>query len=213
MLNFILQPLAQFIINAVESLGLFGVFLAMMLQSACIPLPSEIILPFTGFLASQNVFNFWPAVFTAVFGGLVGSSLAFWLGYFKGEDFVRQLIKKYGKYLLIFEYELDDAQKWFRQFGQIITFISRILPVVRTFIALPAGMSGMSFWKFIVFVFAGDLLWSTILIYFGRVFGSNWSLLKVYFEKFDILLVFIGIFGVVWYINHKLKKNHRHLDQ
>ncbi|HUV46594.1 MAG TPA: DedA family protein [Candidatus Bathyarchaeia archaeon] len=213
MLNFILQPLAQLVINIVDSLGLAGVFLGMMLQSACIPLPSEIILPFAGFLVSQGIFDFWPTILMALLGGFVGSSIAFSLGYFKGETFIRQLIKKYGKYILVFEYELNDAQKWFRQYGQMITFISRILPVVRTFIALPAGMSGMSFIKFIVFVLAGDFLWSLLLVYFGLVLGNNWVDLKVYFEKFDLLLLFFGVAAVVWYINHKLKKNHRHLDQ
>lgn len=206
MLNFILQPLAEFIIYIISVLGYTGLFIAMTLQSACIPLPSEIILPFSGFLVSQGIFDFWLTVLTATIGSLAGSILAFSLGFFKGEIFVRSLIKKYGKYILVFEYELDDAEKWFRKYGEIITFVSRLLPVVRTFIALPAGISKMNFTKFCFFVVSGDFLWSMFLIYIGKLFGRNWDILGNYFHKFDFIIVILGMAAFLWYIQHKIKR-------
>ena len=206
MLNFILQPLAEFIIYIISVLGYTGLFIAMTLQSACIPLPSEIILPFSGFLVSQGIFDFWLTVLTAAIGSLAGSILAFSLGFFKGEVFVRSLIKKYGKYILVFEYELDDAEKWFRKYGEIITFVSRLLPVVRTFIALPAGISKMNFTKFCFFVVSGDFLWSMFLIYIGKLFGRNWDILGNYFHKFDFIIVILGMAAFLWYIQHKIKR-------
>lgn len=206
MLNFILQPLAEFIIYIISVLGYTGLFIAMTLQSACIPLPSEIILPFSGFLVSQGVFDFWLTVLTATIGSLTGSILAFSLGFFKGEVFVRSLIKKYGKYILVFEYELDDAERWFRKYGEIITFVSRLLPVIRTFIALPAGISKMNFTKFCLFVVSGDFLWSMFLVYIGKVFGGNWDILGNYFHKFDFIIVILGMAAFLWYIQHKMKR-------
>lgn len=213
MLDFILKPLADFVIWAVTTFNYVGIFVAMLVQSACIPIPSEVILPFSGFMVSQGYLNYWSTVLTAVLGCAAGSSLAFSVGYFKGEQFVRTLIRKYGKFLLIFEYELDEAEHWFRQYGQILTFVSRLLPVVRTFIALPAGISKMSYKKFIFFVIAGDLLWSALLIYIGRVFGQNWNKLGDIFHKFDLLIFLLGVTAVVWYIQHKLKKHRRHLSK
>ncbi len=181
--------------------------MAMAFQSACIPIPSEVILPFSGFMVSQGFFKFWLTVIAALLGCFLGATLAYSLGYFKGEGFVRRLIKKYGKYLLIFEYELDEAQETFQKYGEIIIFVSRLLPVVRTFIALPAGIAKMSYKKFIFFVLLGDFLWSSLLIYLGKVLGSNWSTLGNLFHKFDLVIVILGIGVVIWYVQHKLKKH------
>jgi len=213
MLDFLLQPLADFIIYFISSFSYAGIFIAMTLQSACIPIPSEIILPFSGFFVSQGIFDFWPAVLAAVLGGLAGSGLTFSLGYFKGEGFVRNLIKKFGKFILVFEYELDEAEEWFRKYGEIITFVSRILPVVRTFIALPAGISRMSFSKFFVFVAAGDFLWSALLIYLGSVLVNNWAQLNHYFHQFDLIIILAGLAVGVCYIKHKLTKHRKRKKQ
>lgn len=213
MLDFILKPLSDFVIWAVTTFNYAGIFTAMLIQSACIPIPSEVVLPFSGFMVSQEYLNYWPTVLVAVLGCAAGSTLAFSLGYFKGEGFVRTLIRKYGKFLLIFEYELDEAEEWFQRWGQILTFASRMLPVVRTFIALPAGISKMSYKKFILFVILGDFVWSAVLIYVGNVLGQNWDQLGNIFHKFDVLIVILGAAAVVWYVQHKLKKHHRHLKK
>lgn len=206
MLDFIIQPLADFIIFLVNKFSYGGIIIAMAIESCSIPLPSEIIMPFAGFLVSQGVFDFWLTGLAGGFGCLVGSILAYGLGYYGGETVVRNFIKKYGKYVLVFEYELDEAEEWFRKHGEMIAFTSRLLPVVRTFISLPAGISKMNFKKFCFYTFIGSFIWSVALTYIGKVLGENWNILGSYFHKFDLLIVLLSLGALAWYINHKLKK-------
>jgi len=179
----------------------------MALESACIPLPSEIIMPFSGFLISQQLLHFWLTNFIASLGCLFGSVIAYTLGYYGGENVVREIIKKYGKYLLVFEYDFDEAQEWFKKHGDIIAFSSRLLPVIRTFISLPAGIAKMNFKKFVFYTFVGSFIWSTVLSWLGVKLGENWHTLGNYFHKFDIFIVIIGFVLIFLYIKHKLKKH------
>lgn len=207
MIDFILQPLADFIFYLVNKFGYWGIVSAMAIESACIPLPSEIIMPFSGFMVYKGIFDFW---FTALAGGIgctLGSVLAYGAGYFGGENFVRKFIKKYGKFFLVFEYELDEAEQWFRKYGELIAFSSRLMPVVRTFISLPAGISKMNFKRFCLYTFVGSFIWSTVLTYIGRELGENWQIISTYFHKFDLFFVSAGLGVVIWYIHHKIKKN------
>ena len=204
--NIVLELLASFIIWLISTLGYPGIVLAMAIESACIPLPSEVIMPFSGFLVSSGRFNFWLVSLAGGFGCLFGSWAAYGLGFFGGEKIVRKVIKKYGKYVLVFEYELDEAEDWFRKYGATIAFTSRLLPVVRTFISLPAGIAKMDFKVFSIYTLVGSLIWSAILAYLGKVMGENWDTLGSYFHKFDFLIVALGIIAVVWYIRHKVKK-------
>lgn len=209
MIDFIIRPLANFIIWLINSLGYMGIVLAMAIESACIPLPSEIIMPFSGFMVSRGFFDFWLVSLSGALGCLLGSILAFFVGGYGGENLVRTLIKRYGKYFLVFEYELDEAEQWFRKHGEAIAFTSRLLPVIRTFISLPAGIAKMDFKKFCLYTFLGSFIWSAVLAYVGKILGENWNSLAGYFHKFDLLiaLAFLGL--VVWYIRHKIEKNRK----
>jgi len=160
----IISILASIVIYIISNLGYAGIVLAMAIESACIPLPSEIIMPFSGFLVHEGVFNFWLVSLAGGFGCLVGSMIAYYIGHWKGEEWVRLLIRKYGKYILVFEYELDEAIHWFKKYGSAIAFTSRLLPVVRTFISLPAGISGMDVKKFAFYTFVGSFTWSALPI-------------------------------------------------
>ncbi|MFC1627429.1 DedA family protein, partial [Patescibacteria group bacterium] len=137
----------------------------------------------------------------------LGSLASYALGYYGGEKVVRSAIKKYGKYLLIYEYELDHSIEWFQKKGQLITFTARLLPVVRTFISLPAGISKMDVKKFAFFAFVGTFIWTLPLAYVGKVLGDNWNTLGKYFHKFDIAIVALFFLAGIWYIWHKLKKH------
>lgn len=172
----------------------------MTLESALIPIPSEVTMTFSGFLATTGVFNFWIVVFVGTMANLIGSLLAYWLGYL-GESKVR----KYGKYIFLREKELDHAEKLFNKYGEIITFASRMLPAIRTYISLPAGIAKMDLKKFILYTTAGSFLWSLILTYLGVVLGQNWHSLSAYFHKFDILIILaIGCFVITYlYKRHK----------
>ena len=201
MIATIIAWLSSLVINTISTAGYFGVFILMALESACIPIPSEVILPFSGFLVWEGRFVLWQVVLWGALGNLFGSIVAYAVGYFGG----RRAIEKYGKYILISGHDLDLADNWFKKYGQATVFFSRLLPVVRTFISLPAGIARMDFKKFCFYTFAGCLPWSWLLAYFGVVMGENWEGLKVYFHKFDLIIGVIIILGIVWWVRRHLR--------
>jgi len=208
MIDTLIQFLGGIAMSIINRLGYFGVGLAMAIESCNIPLPSEIIMPFSGYLVSTGQFTFIGAVLASSIGGTVGSVISYALGYYGGEKFVRKFIKKYGKYVLVFEYELDHSMKWFKNHGQLVTFTARLLPVIRTFISLPAGMSRMDVKKFTFFAFLGTFIWGLPLTYLGKTLGDNWNTLGKYFHKFDLAIADLFVLTAVWYVYHKLKKHH-----
>ena len=212
MIEALIHFLSNIVITIIDSLGYFGIGLAMAIESANIPLPSEIIMPFSGFLVSTGRFTFLGTVLAGSIGGTIGSTISYALGFYGGEKIIRRLIKKYGKYLLIFEYELDEAIHWFSKHGQLVTFTARLLPVIRTFISLPAGISKMNFKKFAFFAFLGTFIWGIPLTYLGKILGDNWNTLGKYFHKFDLAIIIVSLTIVIWYVIHKLKK-HRAYHQ
>jgi membrane protein DedA with SNARE-associated domain len=206
MLEQIISFLTSLIISFISKTGYFGVFLLMAAESALIPIPSEVTMPFAGYLATAGRFNIWLVILIGALANLFGSILAYWLGYWGEETVVRNLIKKYGKYLLITEHEYDRSEKWFRKYGEKITFFSRILPIVRTFISLPAGVAKMNFWRFSVLTFLGSLIWTAFLAYIGFTLGKNWHSISGYYRKFEYLIIFAILALAVYYIVHKLQK-------
>ena len=198
----------EILTRLIESYGLIAVFVLMTAESALIPIPSEITMPFAGFMAGRGVMNFWALVTVGAFANLIGSLLAYWLGYKKGEEWTRVAIRRWGKWFLIKEKEFDRAKKWFHDYGQWVAFGSRLLPVVRTFISLPAGISRMSLPLFAVFTFIGSFIWSAFLAYLGLILGQNWLAIEPYFRRFQFLIVGFGVLAVFLYIRAHLK--HRH---
>jgi len=206
MINDIITLLTSIIISLISSTGYIGIFILMAAESALIPIPSEITMTFAGYLASVNRFNIYLVIFIGAFANLFGSWLAYWLGRWGQETVVRKIIRKYGKYMLITENEYDRSERWFRKYGEKITFFSRILPVIRTFISLPAGIAAMNFWRFTVFTFIGSLIWSAFLTYIGFVLGKNWNSLHPYYQKFEYVIVFGIVILVAYYLIHKILK-------
>jgi len=202
----IIHLITNYLLSFIESSGLFAVFVLMTAESALIPIPSEVTMPFAGFLAGRGLMNFWLAVTTGAFANLVGSLLAYALGAYKGEEWVRTFIKKWGKYLLIKESEFDRAKKWFLDYGQWVAFGSRLLPVVRTFISLPAGIAKMNLPLFSFFTFIGSFIWSAFLAYLGLKLGQNWQAIEPYFRKFQFFIIGLFILGVFWYIRMHFKR-------
>ncbi|OGH42454.1 MAG: hypothetical protein A3H79_01805 [Candidatus Levybacteria bacterium RIFCSPLOWO2_02_FULL_36_8b] len=200
-----IELLSGFIIQLIQSSGYFGVFLLMTLESALIPIPSEVTMPFAGYLVTTGKFSFTTVVLIGAFGNLVGSWIGYAVGYFLEETIIVTLIKKYGKFILVSVDEYNHSLKWFNKYGDKIAFYSRILPAVRTFISLPAGLAAMNFWKFSIYTFLGSLIWSAILTYVGVYLGSKWDTIGGYFHKFDLILAVLLILGILFYINHKLK--------
>ncbi len=176
----------------------------MALQTMAIPIPSEVILPFAGFLASSGRFNIFLIALVGGLGSGIGSSLAYYIGYKGG----RPLIIKYGKYILISHHDLDMTEKFFAKFGSVAIFIGQLLPIVRSFIAFAAGLAEEVFWKFILFIFLGSFLWSLMLAYIGMKLGDNWATLRDKFHNLDLLIVLVIIVGIVWWINRHVKNRN-----
>src|SRR2546430_16316793 len=149
----IIELVSAFIVATISTLGYGGVVLLMAIESACIPLPSEVIMPFSGYLVYTGEFNLWIVTVAGAFGCVLGSLVAYWVGMYGG----RPLINKYGRYILISRHDLDLADRWFARFGEIIVFASRLLPVIRTFIAFPAGVARMDLQRLIHFTVVRSL--------------------------------------------------------
>jgi membrane protein DedA with SNARE-associated domain len=204
MIGKIIELLSVFIVATISRLGYAGIVLLMGIESACIPLPSEIIMPFSGYLVYQGRFSLWAVGVAGALGCVLGSLVAYWVGYYGG----RPLIEKYGRYLLMSPHDLDLADRWFDRFGDIIVFASRLLPVIRTFIAFPAGVARMDLKKFVVYTFAGSLPWCIGLAYIGQKLGEKWDkdpTLKTLFHRFDFAIGLVLVLGATWWVWRHVK--------
>lgn len=201
MFETILEPIGKWIISVISQLGYLGIVLTMGIESACIPLPSEIIMPFSGYLVFTGRFSLIGVSVAGAFGCVVGSVAAYWVGIWGGRPF----IQKYGKYVLISHKDLATADRWFEKYGDWAIFISRLLPVIRTFISLPAGIAKMNFFKFIIYTFLGSLPWCFMLAYVGKVLGQNWEGIRVYFRRADIFIGIIIALGIFYFLYRHLK--------
>ncbi len=197
----IITVVSDFIITLISSLGYFGVVIAMAIESACIPLPSEIILPFSGFLVYQGRFNLWLAALAGTLGCLIGSLVAYYIGVWGS----RPLVEKYGRYILISHHDLDWADRWFKKYGEVTIFFSRLLPIIRTFISLPAGIAKMNIWRFIIYTVLGSFPWCLFLVYVGYRLGAHWENIKTYFHRFDLVIGIVLILGAGWYVGRHIK--------
>ncbi len=199
MVTAILESLAQFIISVISQSGYLGIVLLMGIESACIPLPSEVIMPFSGYLVYAGRFSLiWVAIAGAV-GCNVGSLVAYYVGAWGG----RPLAERYGRYLLVTRHDLEMADRWFARYGDWAVFFSRLLPVIRTFIALPAGIARMNFLRFNVYTFLGSLPWCWVLAYSGMKLGERWTTLRAYFHRFDAVLGVLLLVGAGWFVRNR----------
>jgi membrane protein DedA with SNARE-associated domain len=180
----VITILSRFVINTISSLGYAGILVTMAIESACIPLPSEIIMPFSGYLVTTGQFTMLGVTLAGAVGNLLGSIIAYYAGVWGGRPFV----ERYGAYVLLSRRDLDTADRWFARYGEAAVFFSRLLPVVRTFISLPAGIARMNFARFVIFTFVGALPWCYALAYVGVVMGERWDQLREYFHQFDIVI-------------------------
>lgn len=204
----IIEIISGFIVATISALGYSGIVLLMAIESACIPLPSEVIMPFSGYLVYTGRFNLWLVGLAGAVGCVVGSLGAYWVGIRGG----RPLIEKYGRYVLISHHDLDIADRWFAKHGEIIVFASRLLPVIRTFIAFPAGVARMNLKRFVIYTFAGSLPWCIGLAYVGQKLGQQWDkneTLKTLFHRFDFVIGILGLLFVVWWVWRHIKHSKK----
>ncbi len=195
------MAITNFVMHTISSLGYFGVGALMAIESAAVPLPSEIIMPFAGSLIPSGRFSLLGIALAGAIGSTIGSWIIYWIARFGG----RPLVEKYGKYILISHHDLDIADKFFARFGAWSTFIGRILPIVRTYISIPAGITKVNFSVFSFTAFAGSFIWSLFLGWLGVKMGENWKLLEDYFRKFDYLIAGLVIIFLIFWVRRHLK--------
>lgn len=201
-----IEHIGQWIISLISTLGYPGIVITMAIESALIPLPSEIIMPFSGFLASTGKFDLNLVALTGALGNVIGSLVAYGVGFYGHEKLVRNFIKKFGKWILVSEKELDETEKLLNKFKDLVVLGSRVIPGVRTVISLPCGFAKLPLGRFITLTFIGSLIWSYFLAWIGFTLGENWRTLGPYFHKADTLVIGLIVLAVGWYIYHKLKK-------
>lgn len=196
MISEIISVLTNLIVSVISASGYFGVALLMAIESAAIPLPSEIIMPFAGFLVSEGRFTLYGVALAGGFGSAVGSAITYAVGRYGGRPF----IEKYGKYFLVSQHDLEISDRFFQRFGGLSSFIGRLLPVVRTFISIPAGIAKVNFGKFIFYSFLGSVIWSYFLAYLGAKLGPAWLSVREQYHWLDYIIAVLLVLGAVWWI-------------
>ncbi|MGI8827275.1 MAG: DedA family protein [Chloroflexota bacterium] len=185
------------LLNLFTTFGYAGIILAMAIESCCIPLPSELVMPLAGFLAYQNKLNLGGSALAGAVGCVVGSTVAYWIGATGG----RALLLRYGRYVLISHHDADRADAFFERRGDATVFFTRLMPIVRTFISLPAGIARMNFRKFLAYTFLGSLPWCFALAYAGYKLGQHWRDVGSTLHDYDILVgvVLVALFALFVY--------------
>jgi membrane protein DedA with SNARE-associated domain len=204
------HQLVEFLTNLLQTIDWFGVVVIMALESANIPIPSEVTMPLSGWMLVQaKGLSAWQAIWLGgLWGGLgctLGSVISYWLGMWGG----RPLVERYGKYILVHEEDLEKADRWFARWGDWASFISRLLPIVRTFISFPAGVARTHFGRFTVLSFIGSFIWCGLLAWGGYHFGEHWEELRAIMRPFDIPIAIVIVAALAYYVYHHIQKGKK----
>ena len=203
MLSNLIAALAGIIVAVIGATGYAGVLLLMAVESACIPLPSEVIMPFAGYLVSTGQLSLLGVALAGALGCNLGSAVAYWIGAWGG----RSAVQRWGRLVLLGPHELAMTERFFAAYGTPTVFVGRLLPLVRTFIALPAGLARMSQGRFHLYTFVGSFLWCLALAWIGERLGSAWDSspeLRTLFHRFDLVIVALLAVGIAVFLYRRL---------
>lgn len=200
-----LENITAFIIHLIQSSGYLGILGLMIVNSSAIPIPSEVILPFAGFLSNQGSLSLPLVIITGIVGDTIGSIIGYSIGYFLEEALLLNLIRKYGKFILVTEHDYQKATTWLKKHGSPVVFLGKMTPGIKSFISVAAGITEIKFAKFIVANILASIIYVSLVSYIGFYLGSQWSTLGGYFRKFELVILVALVLGVVFYINYKLK--------
>jgi len=199
----ILNNLIEFIVSTISGSGYIGIFLLMVAESALIPIPSEVVMPFSGYLVSSGKFNAAYVIIAGSIGNLIGSLIAYYIGFRLGREF----ILRYGKYILLRKNHLELTESYFKKYGDRSTLISRMLPAVRTYISLPAGVAKMNLKKFSTYTLIGSIIWNSALTFIGMQLGQQWKNILHYSNYFDGIVVIGVIVAIVLFFKSRKNKS------
>jgi membrane protein DedA with SNARE-associated domain len=201
-LDRLMTAVSAWIVAVIAAMGYGGIVLLMAIESACVPLPSEVIMPFSGYLVAAGRFDLNLVAIAGAFGCLIGSGVGYYLGATGG----RWVLERYGRYVLIAPHELEIAERFFEKWGASTVFFSRLLPVVRTFIAFPAGVARMRLLPFALYTVAGSYLWCLGLAFVGKQLGQHWTVLGPYFHRFDGLVAAAALAAGLWVVYNRSRR-------
>lgn len=199
------ERLSGLFTSIISSTGYLGVFILMSLESMVAPVPSELVMPFVGFLVADGTLNLWLVILVSTLASLTGSLISYFVAYF-GE---KELIHKFGRFVFLDKGELDWTQKWFEKRGSITILISRFIPVIRHLISIPAGLAKMDLKKFVLFTAVGATAWNTFLLYVGMQLRERWEIVHKYSSQLDILVVAVVILAVAYYAYRHVKRHRK----
>jgi membrane protein DedA with SNARE-associated domain len=194
--------IGSFALSTISQLGYAGIFFLMMLESMIVPVPSEFVMPFAGFLVAQGNFNFLLVIVVSTLGSITGSLIFYYIGKTGGHT----LVQKYGKYVLVGSEDIKKTETWFKKRGDLTIFLARLVPVIRHLISLIAGIGNMNVKKFTIYTIFGAALWNGILTYLGLFLGQHWNEVSQYLEGLDIIIVILLIIGCLYFVYRHLKR-------
>ncbi len=195
-----LSGLASWVADVVESFGYFGVAFMIALENLAPPIPSEIVLPLAGFLVGQGRFSFLPVVVAATIGSVAGALVLYAIGAGLGEARLRYLIRKFGRFVLMDESDLDKSRDWFEYHGTKAILFGRLIPGVRSLISIPAGLVGMPLWQFVLYTTIGSTIWNAALVGFGWTLGNHWERVEDYMSILQYIVIVIVAVAALWFI-------------
>jgi membrane protein DedA with SNARE-associated domain len=204
--------IGSFVLSIISQLGYAGIFFLMMLESMIVPVPSEFVMPFAGFLVAQGSFNVVLVILVSTLGSITGSLLFYYIGTTGGLT----LVQRYGKYVLVDTEDIKKTEAWFNKRGDLTIFLARLIPVVRHLISLIAGIAKMNVKKFTIYTIFGAALWNGILTYLGLFLGQHWDKVSQYMENLDLVIVILLIAGCLYFVYRHLrraKKKHTTIKQ
>lgn len=202
----LLLQLSEFIQQMIFSIGYPGIAFIMFLENIIPPIPSEMVMPFAGFLVDDGQFTFWGVWVAGTTGSVVGAVVLYYIGQWLGEPVIRTVLDRYGRWLTLSQRELDRALHVFDRYGEAIVFVGRLIPVVRSLISIPAGMNRMPLSRFLIFTTAGSAIWTGLLAYTGVVLGANWEQILHVIDQYQTVVLVVGAALVVGFVVYRLTR-------
>ncbi|MBS1249737.1 MAG: Protein DedA [Chloroflexi bacterium] len=210
-LSHLLDGVAMWAQDIIRAMGYLGLAFVMFLENVFPPIPSEAVLPMAGWLAFEKEGNFtlWGVTLVGAIGSIAGALVFYGLGYWFGEERVRELLRRYGKWLLLTEADFDTALAWFERYGELVIFFGRMVPIVRSLVSIPAGIASMNLGLFNIYTAIGTALWSFLLALAGYILGQNWGLVLEWIDKYEKVVLVLGVGVVIFFVVSRLRQRQK----